>query len=374
MRATPITRTRLALATCVSTALAGCAMPINTTKLAGGPDPVSVEMTSRTLHPGQAAQLIVRSPGADSIVYESANGLDRYWSTDSVLSAVVTSDFGDRTPVSRYAERRNGQSLNLLQKPARIAVCRQSRCREFQHEFAVILPERNNRSIAISAGWSSVFARRSLRGANRTVLFEDVVNAGVWEVQADWAGNGWNGRVQGVLGNDFHGGSLDLSRLFKEGDGLGYGLAMNTGVMHAGWLGERPGSVPADRTAYRVSLGPSIMLRGITASTQFGISTDGRETLQIASTRISVNGNLTSVRQPITITAEKTFAFGGGAILARRRDALERLTAGVRVLDNFSINLGLSSHRMAWPTDDPSEDVRGAETLFTLGGQYSLTW
>ena len=110
------------------------------------------------------------------------------------------------------------------------------------------------------------------------------------------------------------------------------------------------------------------------ASSQFGISTDGRETLQIASTRISVNGNLTSVRQPITITAEKTFAFGGGPIVSRRRDALERLTAGVRVMDNFSINLGLSSHRMAWPTDDPTKDLRGAETLYTIGAQYSLTW
>ena len=374
MRATSITRARLALATCVSTALAGCAMPVNTTKLAGAPDPVTVQMSDPTLHQGQAAQIIVRSPGADSIVYESANGFDRYWSAGPELSAVVTSDFGDRAPEARYAERRNGQTLNLLNKPARIAVCRQGRCREFQHEFAVILPERNNRTIAIAAGWSSVFAQRSIRGAHRTVLFEDVVNASVWDLQADWAGNGWNGRFQGFLGNDFHGGSLDLSRVFKQGEGLSYGLAVNTGVMHNGWLGERPGSVPADRTAYRLSLGPSIMLRGITASTQFGISTDGRETLQIASTRISVNGNLTSVRQPITITAEKTFAFGGGAILSRRRDALERLTAGVRVLDDFSINLGLSSHRMAWPTENPSEDMLGAETLFTLGGQYSLTW
>ncbi len=374
MRATTITRTRLALATCVSTALAGCAMPVNTTKLAGGPDPVTVEMSDPTLHPGQVAQITVRSPGADSIAYESANGLDRYWSAGPELSIVVTSDFGDPEPKSRYAERRDGLTLNRLEKPARIAVCRESQCREFQHEFAVILPERNNRTVAIAAGWSSVFAQRSIRGANRVVVFEDVVNASVWDLQADWAGNGWNGRAQGFIGNDFHGGSLDLSRLFKAGDGFGYGLAMNTGVVHSGWLGERPGSVPADRTAYRLSIGPSIMLRGITASTQFGLSTDGRETLQIASTRISVNGNLTSVRQPITITAEKTFAFGGGAIVSRRRDAIERLTAGVRVMDNFSVNLGLSSHRMAWPTDDPTEDLRGAETLFTLGGQYSLTW
>ncbi len=374
MRASSIARTRLAVASCASMALAACAMPVHTTRLAGGPDPVDIEMSTARLRPGQAAQVIVRSPGADSIVYASANGIDRYWSTGPVLSAVVTSDFGDAEPVNRFAEQWNGETLNLLKKPARVAACRQGRCREFQHEVEVLLPERNNRSIAVTAGWSSVFARRSLRGANRVVLFEDVVNASVWEVQGEWAGNGWNGRVEGFLGNDNSGGSLDLSRVFKQGEGLSYGLAMHAGMLHSEWLGERPGSVPAERTAYRLSIGPSVMLRGITASSQFGISTDGRETLQIASTRISINGNLTSVRHPITITAEKTFAFGGTAILARRRDALERLTAGVRLVENFSLNLGLSSHRMAWPEDDPSQDVRGAETLFTLGGQYSVTW
>jgi hypothetical protein len=374
MRATSITRIRPVVAAVLSVVLAGCSMPMTTTRVAAGPEPVDVQMSSKNIRPGQAAQIIVRSPGADSIAYESANGVDRYWSTSSVLSAVVTSDFGDRTPTARYAERYNGQKLNLLEKPARIAVCRHSQCREFRHEFGVILPERNDRNIAVSAGVSSVFARRSIRGANRTVLFEDVVNSSVWELRADWAGNGWNGRVQGFLSNDMHGTSVDLSRVLKDGDGLSYGLAVNVGMLHSGWLGVRPGSVPADRTAYRFSVGPSIMLRGVTASTQFGISTDGLETMQIASTRISVNGDLTSVRQPITITAEKTFAFGGSAILARRRDALERLTAGVRVVNNFSVNFGLSSHTMAWPEEDPAQDQRGAETLFTLGGHYSLSW
>ena len=51
---------------------------------------------------------------------------------------------------------------------------------------------------------------------------------------------------------------------------------------------------------------------GIGTLPQFGIYTDGVETLQIASTRLSVNGKLTSIRQPVTITAEKSFAFGGG--------------------------------------------------------------
>ena len=150
MRATRITHTRVALATCAGIALTGCAMQGHTTRLAGGPDPVDVEMSLDRLRPGQAAQVIVRSPGADSIVYESANGIDRYWSTGPVLSAVVTADFGDPAPKSRFAEHVNGETLNLLKKPARIAACRHGRCREFQHELAVILPERNDRTIALT--------------------------------------------------------------------------------------------------------------------------------------------------------------------------------------------------------------------------------
>jgi hypothetical protein len=96
--------------------------------------------------------------------------------------------------------------------------------------------------------------------------------------------------------------------------------------------------------------------------------------LQILSTRISINGNLTSVRYPLTLTAEKTFAFGGGPILSRRRDNRERLTAAVMVFDNFAARLGVSSHRLAWPTDHPADDLRASEVLLTLGGQYSLTW
>jgi hypothetical protein len=116
------------------------------------------------------------------------------------------------------------------------------------------------------------------------------------------------------------------------------------------------------------------MLKGITASSLLGIYSDGIETLQISSTRVSVNGNLTSVRHPVTLTAEKSFAFGGGAIISRRRDALERLTAGIRVVDDLAIQVGVSSHRLAWPEADPSEDLRASETVLTLGGQYSVTW
>jgi hypothetical protein len=354
--------------------LAGCAIPAQSTQLAGGPTPVELRMTPTVMYLGQRTQVIVRSAGADSIAFESENGLDRYWSADSVLTVWLTSDFGEAGPVSRYAPTRNGQVLAYLKKPVRIAACRLGRCREFRHEIAVKLPERNERVVAVTAGWSSVFARRSIRGANRTVLFEDALNSGVWSLQGEWSAGKWNGRVQGFLGADDQGAWLDLSRVVKSGDGLSYGLAMHAGVTHSDWLNSDLGDLPANRTAYRVGIGPSVMVKGITASSQFGIYTDGVETLQIASTRLSVNGNLTSIRHPVTVTAEKTFAFGGGAIVARRRDALERLTAAILVFDDFALNVGLSSHRIAWPDEDPSEDLRASETRVILGGQYSITW
>lgn len=374
MSALPFDRVRSGLSAGAAAALLGCAIPPQSTQLTGGPEPVTVAMSTPYLMAGQPAQVVVRSPGADSIALMSENGVDLFWSAGPVLTTTITADFGDREPVERYAGHWHGQTLDLLKKPARVTACRRGRCREFRHDIAVRLPERNGRSVALAAGWSSVFARRSIRGANRTVLFEEVLNSGVWEVQGEWAADGWSGRAEGFLGRDERGGSLDLSRVIKRSGGMSYGLAMHLGMTHSDWLAERPSASPVARTAYRASLGPSIMLRGVTASSQLGIYTDGAETLQIASTRISVNGNLTSVRHPVTITAEKTFAFGGGAIVARRRDALERLTAGIRLLDDFAVNVGVSSHRIAWPDADPADDLRAAETLITVGGQYSVTW
>jgi hypothetical protein len=34
----------------------------------------------------------------------------------------------------------------------------------------------------------------------------------------------------------------------------------------------------------------------------------------------------------------------------------------------------MSSHRSAWPGAQPVDDFRASETLFTLGGQYTLSW
>ena len=54
---------------------------------------------------------------------------------------------------------------------------------------------------------------------------------------------------------------------------------------------------------------------------------------------------------PVSLSAEKTFAFGGGAIVSRRQDALERLVASVHVVNALAVTLGLATHRSAWPND-----------------------
>jgi hypothetical protein len=374
MFASPALSHRLTTVVFAAAGLGGCAIPTSNTQLAPGPEPIAIEMTPTVIPAGARAEMVIRSPGADSIVLQSENGLDRYWSADSVLRVYLTADFGDPAPATRYAPEWRGRALPYLMRPVRIAACREGRCREFHHEIAVKLPERNQRVVAVTAGWSSVFARRTIRGGDRTVLFQDALTSGVWSLQGEWSAGRWNGRVQGHLGADDRGLWLDLSRVLKGGDGMSYGIAVHAGVTQSEWLDGAASPLPANRTMYRAGIGPSIMVKGITASSQFGIYTDGIETLQIASTRLSVNGNLTSIRHPVTITAEKTFAFGGGAIVSRRRDALERLTAAVRVVDDFALQVGLSSHRIAWPTDNPADDLRAAETRMILGGQYSLTW
>ena len=90
---------------------------------------------------------------------------------------------------------------------------------------------------------------------------------------------------------------------------------------HAEWLPTEQNATLTRGTAYRASIGPSIMIKGLTASSQIGIYTDGRATLQEVSTFVSLNGGLTEVRTPVTVTLEKTFAFGGEPLIPRRRDA-----------------------------------------------------
>ena len=364
----------LAALSAIGGAAGGCALPTHSTRLAEGPEPVDLRMDTRVLRSGQEAVVVVRSPSADSIALASANGVDHWWSDGPRLVVRMTGDFGDPEPVRRYAERWDGVLLDRLMKPATIAVCREGHCREFHHEFEVRLPERNERTVALSGGWNSVFARRTVRGLTQGPLFREALSSGVFFVEGELAAKAWSVRGQGHYGPDSRGASLDLSRVVKQGDEVSYGIAMHVGAVRSEWLPDGRGPALADRTAYSVSAGPSIMLRGVTASSQFGLLTNGRETLQVIGTRISANGRLTSVRIPVSVTAEKTYAFGGGPIVSRRRDALERLSASVHLLESFALNFGVSSHRIAWPGDQPSTDLRASEVLMTMGARYTLTW
>jgi hypothetical protein len=331
-------------------------------------------MEPSVLRSGQEAMVVVQSATADSIAIESANGLDRYWSDGPRLNARLSADFGDRTAEHRYAVRRDGVLLDRLKKPATISVCKFGRCREFYHEFEIRLPERNQRSVALTGGWSTMFARRTVTGRNRAALFQEALSSSVFSLEGELAAKSWSAKAQGFFGADGYGASVDLSRVIKQGDELSYGIAMHLSTTRNEWLPDGSRPTMANRTAYRASLGPSIMLRGITASSQFGIYASGRETLQIIGTRVSANGRLTSVRIPVSLTAEKTLAFGGGPIVSRRRDALDRMAASVHLLDSFSVSLGVSSHRIAWPAEQPAGDLRASEVLITMGGRYSLTW
>jgi hypothetical protein len=365
---------RIALAAMAAVALAACGIPTQTTQLVGGPQPVTVRLEPAVPSAGQSAELTVESPAADSIVVESENGLDRYSSAGPVLHAELTADFGDSLPVARYADRWQGRLLSRYLKPARITVCRAGRCAEHYHEIPIRLPEANHRTVALTAAYNTVFARRSLVGSRSTVLFREALSSGIWSAQGEWENHGWSARLEGFAGQGERGASLDVSRVVKRAGELSYGVSFHLDADRSEWLPESESPVIANRTAWRAGIGPSLMLRGVTASTQLGIYADGAQTMQFVSTRVRINGDFTEVRLPVSLTAEKTFAFGGGAIVSRRRDDLERLVASVHLVDALALNLGVATHRSAWPNDEPSSDFRANETLFTLGGQYSLTW
>ena len=356
------------------TVAAGCAYPTYSTRLADGPQPVDLRMDTPYLRNGQQAMVTIQSPAADSIALVSVNGVDRYWSHGSRLFARVSGDFGDRRPSREYALRYNGVLLDRMMKPATISVCRQGQCREFFHEFEVRLPERNVRKVALSAGWNTVFSRRTMRDQGQGPLSRQALSSGAFFVEGELAARKWNARAQGFFGGDGQALSLDLSRVVKEGKEVSYGIATHVGGLRNDWLPDGRRTALMENTAYSLSVGPSIMMRGVTASTQFGVVTNGHEALQVFATRLSANGRLTSVRIPISVTAEKTFAFGGGPIVSRRQDALERLSASVHVLESLALNFGVSSHFIAWPGEQPSLDFRASEVLMTLGARYTLTW
>jgi hypothetical protein len=360
---------------CVALSLQGCGVSTSTVNLTPGPEPVELTITPEFVPAGGSAEVKVVSPSADSISLESVNGLDRYWNTGPRLRAKVESDFGDSVPGTRYAAREKGRLLDVLTKPMKVVVCRKNTCREYYHDLPIQLPERNERSVAITGGWSTAFTKRAVTARDQSVLLKEALNHTVWNLQAELATGRLSGRLQGFYGADEHGGSLDLSREIKQiGDGMSYGLALHLGATHAEWLPTERNAVLTKATAYRASIGPSIMIKGLTASSQLGIYTDGRETLQEVSTFLSLNGGLTEVRNPVTVTLEKTFAFGGEPMIPRRRDQLERLTIGLDLVRNFALRLGMTTHRSAWPTQDRTSDLRASEIYYTIGAQYTLSW
>ena len=365
----------LAAPGCVALGLQGCGISTSTVNLTSGPQPVELTITPAIPQAGESVQLKVASPESDSISIESVDGLDRYWGSGSTLDTRLGTEFGDSLPGLRYAVRENGRLFDVLKKPVRVVVCRKGRCRDYYHELAVKLPERNERSVAVTGGWSTAFTKRAVTGQHKLVLMKEALSHTVWNLQAEVATGGLSGRLQGFYGPDERGGSLDVSHEIKRsGEGMSYGLAMRLAATHAEWLPTDRNAILTRGTAYRASIGPSIMIKGLTASSQLGIYTDGRETLQEVSTFVSLNGGLTEVRAPVTVTLEKTFAFGGEPLIPRRRDALERLTVGLDLVRNFALRLGMTTHRSAWPTADKTSDLRATATYYIIGGQYTLSW
>ncbi|MFL5401599.1 MAG: hypothetical protein ACJ8BF_02150 [Gemmatimonadales bacterium] len=364
----------LALLAAVALSLQACGVSTSTVRLGSTPEPVEFTTIPAVVHAGGSVQVEVVSPAADSIAIVSADGRDRYWGTGDSLRARLQSDFGDTLPEMEYAVRQNGRLFDVLKKPMKVVVCRRNSCNEYFHELAVRLPERNVRSVAITGGWSTAFTKRAVTARDKSVLLKEALNHTVWNVQAELATGGLSGRLQGFYGADERGGSLDLSHEIKHGEGLSYGLAMHLGATHAEWLPTERNAVLTKGTAYRASIGPSVMIKGLTASSQLGIYTDGRETLQEVSTFVSLNGGLTEVWNPVTVTLEKTFAFGGEPMIPRRRDQLERLTLGVDLVRNLALRLGMTTHRSAWPTADGASDLKASEVYYTVGGQYTISW
>jgi hypothetical protein len=359
----------------VALSLQGCGVSTSTVSLTPGPEPVELTVTPTVIHPGGSAQVRVVSPSADSISIESLNGLDRYWDTGSNLRARIDSDFGDSIPGSQFAVREHGRLFDVLKKPMKVVVCRKSSCRDYYHEIPVQLPERNERSVAVTGGWSTAFTKRAVTGRDKSVLLKEALSHTVWNVQAELATGKLSARLQGFYGADERGGSFDLSREIKRmGEGMSYGIAMHLAATHTEWLPTERNAALTKGTAYRASIGPSIMVKGLTASSQLGIYTDGRETLQEVSTFVSLNGGLTEVRNPVTVTLEKTFAFGGEPMIPRRRDQLERLTLGLDLFRDFALRIGMTTHRSAWPTQDRASDLRASEVYYTIGGQYTISW
>src|SRR4051794_15415721 len=146
----------------VALVLQGCSVPTSTVDLTPAPDEVEFTITPNVIPSGATALVKVVSPSADSISIESPNGFDRFWGIGPTLETRIGSEFGDTMPGLEYAIRERGQLFDIVKKPIKVVVCRRNDCREFYRELAVRLPERNERSVAITGGWSSAFTRRAV--------------------------------------------------------------------------------------------------------------------------------------------------------------------------------------------------------------------
>ena len=232
--------------------LAGCAVPTGSTHLAGGPEPVEMRMTPTVLYVGQRTQVVVRSPGADSIAFQSENGLDRYWRADSVLTAWLTPDFGEPEPVARYAPTYERPGAGLPQEAgADLGLP------------AGPLPGVPPRDRRQAAG-----AERAGRGGHRRLELglrpaldprrqPDGAFAGRAQQRRVVAATGSGRPAAGTGGcrdssaRTTRGAWLDLSRVLKGGDDMSYGLAMHAGRDPQRLAGRRSG--PPRRQPDRVS-------------------------------------------------------------------------------------------------------------------------
>ena len=353
--------------------LGGCSVSTSSVALASGPVPVRLSTTPAIAPYGGSRQVSVTSPNADSIQLRSANGLDRYSAAGSALQVSLPGNFGDDAPQNRFALRSHGRLLNVLKQPLDVLVCRNQICRSYYHELAVQLPERNRRRIAVTGSWSTASTTRAFGGTDLPVS-RRARSRSEWNLQAEWAAGAVNARLQGFAGPDRRGASLDIAREIKRGDAVSYGLSVHLEGVQPDWPLAGGISAPSSGNAYRVSLGPAVMLKGITASSQLGIYADGRQIMQELSTFLSINGGLTEVRLPLTVTLDKTFAFGDQSILPRRQEQVERLTLAWEFLPSLALRLRIASRRSTWPTGQEASRLYANEAAYSLGAQYTVGW
>lgn len=356
--------------------LQGCSSPaVTTVELADAPVPVRLRTNPAIATRAAPVQLRITTPNADSIEIRSADGFERYSGKGASLQVSLPSTFGDSTPLARYAVRRNGHLFDVFKKPMYVTVCRNRNCREYYHELAVRLPEQNRRRVAVTAGWRTALSDRAVENSGRDLVSHDPPNHSVWNLQAEFATGTVTARLQGSFSSQARAAALDLARVIRSGgDGVGYGLAVHLGGNRGEWVPVAGSNLPSGSTTYHASVGPAVMLKGVTFTTQFGLFVDGGEMLQEMSTILSFNGGFTDVRYPLSLTMERRQALGDEPVIARRRDELQRLTLGIDVVPGVALELRMSSHQSAWPSALGGHQVSLDELSYTVGAQYTLGW